>query len=198
MFLLGANLHGMVCAPWTWMTAFALLSGFQETLCLPCMSGLCFLQPPLELCRQAPHAHLAGRGLDCVTSASLPLSHGFFYSGCRAYFLVESSLLFLIFFLVNACSPVSCDFSVLMRGDGFKVLLLLRLVSKCWNVFCLPNGLIIFHYKMSYSLDAILFWKSVLFDIDIAPYASYCLLSLCYVFPYFLSTYLAFESVFCK
>ena len=139
-----------------------------------------------------------GRGFDFITSASLLLSHGFFYFGYRVYFLVNYSLFFLFFFLVNAYLPISCDLSVLMRGDGFKVLLLLHLVSKCWNIFCLPNGLIIFHYKMSYSLDAILFWKSVLSDIDIAPCTSCCLVSLCYVFPYFLSIYLAFESVFCK
>ena len=199
MFLLGLNLHGMFCAPWTWMTAFALVSGVHETFRVPCKSGVSVSSSPLWTSySQAPRVfHLGGRRFDFITSASVLISHGFFYFGYRIYFLVYYSLFFFFFFLVNACSPISCDFSV-MRGYGFKVLLLLHLVSKCWNTFCLPNGLIIFHYKMSPSLDAILFWKSVLSDIDIVPNASCCLVSLCYVFPYFLSIYLAFESVFCK
>lgn len=177
-------------------------SGFWCTWDLVCAMeewSLWILQLPLELLQSSPTClPPGGRGFDFITSASLLLSHGFFYFGYRVYFLVNYSLFFLFFFLVNAYLPISCDLSVLMRGDGFKVLLLLHLVSKCWNIFCLPNGLIIFHYKMSYSLDAILFWKSVLSDIDIAPCTSCCLVSLCYVFPYFLSIYLAFESVFCK
>ena len=44
--------------------------------------------------------------------------------GCRLSFLVGSSL-----FFTDACSAVSCDFGVLVRGGELRVFLLHRLVS---------------------------------------------------------------------
>lgn len=100
MFLLGLNLHGMFCAPWTWMTAFALVSGVHETLCVPCKSGVSVSSSPLRSSyTQAPRVfHLGGRRLDFITSASVLISHGFFYFGYRIYFLVDYTVFFFFSF----------------------------------------------------------------------------------------------------
>ena len=58
----------------------------------------------------------------------LPSHYGSIVFGCRASFLVGSS----IFFFVNGCSAVSCNFAVSIRREYAHILLfyLLELISK--------------------------------------------------------------------